>query len=97
MTEALILDEAKRIVYTDRNESYGTPMANHQRTADLWTSFLATGYKFTPRDVCMFNILQKVSRDRHMPGRDNAVDIAGYAENAELCVPFTHPATPKKS
>ena len=37
------------------------------------------------RDACMFNILQKVSREANATKRDNLVDIAGYAANAEKC------------
>ena len=36
------------------------------------------------RDVCMLNILQKVSRDANLRVHDNLVDIAGYARNAEM-------------
>lgn len=36
------------------------------------------------RDVCMLNILQKASRDANLRVRDNLVDIAGYARNAEM-------------
>lgn len=78
-----ILDEAKSIVYGDRQKSYGTPLDNHTRTAEMWSAFL--GVPITARDVCMLNVLQKVSRDRHAPKRDNCVDGAGYFENAEMC------------
>ncbi len=36
-------------------------------------------------DVCMFNVLQKVSRHANFRKRDNYVDIAGYARNGEQC------------
>ena len=35
-------------------------------------------------DVCMLNILQKVSRLAHTRQRDGLVDIAGFARNAEM-------------
>jgi hypothetical protein len=78
-----ILEEAASIVSGARNADYGTPLDNHQRTADLWSAYL--GVTVSPRMVCMMNVLQKVSRDAHAPKRDNLVDIAGYARNAELC------------
>ena len=74
---------AVRAVYGERNFSYGEPRINHERTAQLWSAYL--GIKVTPRQVCMMNILQKISRDRHREIPDNLVDIAGYAENAHLC------------
>lgn len=78
-----ILAEAEAIVHGSRQADYGTPLANHSRTAALWSAYL--GIPVTARQVCMLNILQKVSRDVHHSKRDNLVDIAGYAENANLC------------
>lgn len=66
----------------ERGRHYGTAIGNHGRTADLWSAFL--GVTITARQVCMMNILQKVSREAHSAQRDNLVDIAGYARNAEL-------------
>lgn len=84
---ATVLEEAAQIVDGPRRETYGDPKENHARTAALWNAYLTSGPEFvlTARDVCMLNILQKISRDRHCPKRDNLVDIAGYARNAELC------------
>lgn len=85
-----VLAEASEIVSGARQATYGRPIDNHQRTANLWNAYLAvlpgeSPQPLTPRDVCMLNILQKISRDRFQPKRDNLVDIAGYAENAQLC------------
>ena len=77
-----VLVEAYEVVHTARAADYGTPHANHKQTAELWSAYL--GYAITPRQVCILNILQKVSRDAFRVKRDNMVDIAGYAENAEL-------------
>jgi len=77
-----VLLEAHAIVYGARQDRYGTPSDNHARTAALWSAYL--GCPITARQVCVLNILQKVSRDAHTPGRDNAVDIAGYAECLEI-------------
>lgn len=89
-----VLTEAASVVNGPRRADYGTPLENHQRTADLWNAYLRHPSvdevrlkPITPRDVCMLNILQKISRDRFCPKRDNLVDIAGYAENAHLCEP----------
>ena len=83
MTNPSILAEAEAIVHGDRQADYGTPLENHSRTAALWSAYL--GHPVTARQVCMLNILQKISRDVHHSKRDNLVDIAGYAENANLC------------
>jgi hypothetical protein len=82
-----ILDEAKTIVHDPRRVSYGDPAVNHTRTAAMWNAYL--GSRLTQameaRDVCMLNILQKVSREANQPKRDNLTDIAGFAANAEMC------------
>jgi hypothetical protein len=80
-----VLTEAASIVKGARQWDYGTPADNHGRTAAMWSAYL--GVPITARDVCMMNVLQKVSRYRHSPHRDSLVDIAGYARNAELCQP----------
>jgi hypothetical protein len=85
-----ILSEAARIVGGDRHAIYGAPAENHQCTADLATSFFRRRYgssfpALTAEDVCMFNILQKCAREANTPKRDNRVDLAGYAENLDLC------------
>jgi len=80
-----ILDVAKTLVNGDRQHAYGVPEVNHERTAELWSAYLGPDYHLTAHDVCMLNILQKVSRLAHAPTRDGHVDIAGYAENAERC------------
>ncbi len=77
-----ILTEAAHLVHGERRAAYGDPSVNHGRTADLWSSYL--GVPITPRQVCMMNILQKISRDAFAPKHDNLVDIAGYAANAEM-------------
>jgi hypothetical protein len=77
-----ILAEAGDVVHGDRRKDYGSPLENHDRTAKLWSGYL--GVPVTAEDVCMLNILQKVSRAKHALKRDNLVDIAGYAANVEL-------------
>ncbi len=41
-------------------------------------------------DVCVLNILQKLSRGRHKMTRDTLVDVAGYARNMEMLAPDHH-------
>ena len=91
-----ILDEAAKAVDGPRRSTYGHPRDNHGRTAALWSAFL--GIKIDARQVCMLNILQKVSRDAHgVAHHDTLVDIAGYARNAEMLeedeVSYRYPTT----
>lgn len=76
-----ILEEAMKITSDDRPSAYGSPAENHGKTAAFWSAYL--GVQISARQVCMMNILQKISRDTHSPARDNLVDIAGYAQNIE--------------
>jgi hypothetical protein len=81
-TPNTILDEAARITTADRNQDYGTPLDNHGRTAAFWSDYL--GITITPEQVCMLNVLQKISRSMEKTTRDTLVDIAGYARNIEM-------------
>lgn len=88
MPEKNILEEALRIVDGDRGKFYGHPLDNHGNTAEFWAAYLERrfGVKVTlnARDVCLMQILLKVSRDANMPKEDNLVDICGYARNAQM-------------
>ena len=93
-----ILDEADQIVHGERHEAYGPPALNHGCTAFLWWAYLQRRMKhpdfqgLEARDVCLMNILQKISRDANCPKRDNLVDIIGYAENAQRMEDGSHEA-----
>ncbi len=82
-----IAEEASGIVTGARRESYGTPLDNHSRTAEFWTTFVKTAIKkgyLSPEDICYMNILQKVARTMENDKRDNGADIVGYALNVEI-------------
>lgn len=85
-----VLDEANDLVNGVRQEKYGHPSANHGATAEMWTTYLerrgllVEGAVIDGHDVCILNILQKTSRDANVRQRDNLVDIAGFALNAEM-------------
>jgi len=77
-----ILQRATEIVDGDRQHDYGHPYVNHTRTADYFSTYL--GKIVTAEDVCILNILQKVSRNQNRPSHDSILDIAGYARNVEM-------------
>ena len=72
----------------DRNRDYGHPDDNHGCTAELWNAWLLRrASPFGAVDVCVFNILQKLSRLAETPDHlDSWRDIAGYAQNAAWCL-----------
>ena len=77
MKNNTILDEAKEIIYGDREKTYGDPAKNLNQIASLWALYL--NKSISPQDVCMMMILLKVARQSNAYTRDNLVDIAGYA------------------
>ena len=83
-----VLLDANDLVAGERQEEYGHPSQNHCCTAAMITAYLTRkgilNKPLTARDVCMINVLQKVSRDAFKEKRDNLVDIAGWARNAEM-------------
>jgi hypothetical protein len=82
------LDALRDTVTVQRAVAYGTPQENHGRTAALWSAYL--GREVSAHDVCMLNVLQKVSRAAHSVSYDTVLDIAGYAMNAMIL--FAGPA-----
>lgn len=80
---ALVLREAERLTTGDRNVTYGSPTANFENTADLWTvllqPLLKEGARLEPRHVADLMVALKLARNMTVPKRDNFVDIAGYA------------------
>jgi hypothetical protein len=78
-----ILLTALRITKGDRNASYGPPDQDFQRTAAMWSAI--KGVPFEAREVALFMIALKLSRETHQRKLDNWIDIAGYARCGSLC------------
>lgn len=90
-----VLKAATSAITGDRNNQYGDPLDDFQRTA---TALNAMGYRrvhkggsyaLAAHDIAVIQIMVKLSRLAHTPAkRDSWVDIAGYAgcgaEVAEL-------------
>ena len=86
--EPTILDEAKALVWGDRNAAYGHPADDYARTGAIWGALLHEWAKKsasseTPIPIpaelaalCMVGV--KLSREVNAPKRDNRVDGAGY-------------------
>ena len=78
MNRGKILDEAKRLIASDRQEVYGDPSENHQRIADLWSVYLET--EISPSQVALCLCLVKISRLMATPNHsDSFIDLAAYA------------------
>lgn len=78
-----ILDDAKDIIYGDREKTYGAPDKNLKAIAGYWANHLNTRFgtynDITPEDVCIMMVLLKVARlGNDQQHRDSKVDAAGY-------------------
>lgn len=79
-----ILDEAKEIIYGDREKTYGHPSKNLEVIASFWGDYIGT--TLSSKDVAVMMILLKVARLRNdINHRDSVVDICGYAGLIERC------------
>lgn len=83
MNRADCLDEAKRIICQDRNNSYGEPEDSFTAIAVFWTVYLRQAHNtvtvISAEDVAWMMVLLKISRQTHKHKEDNFVDAAGYA------------------
>lgn len=85
-TKETVLHEAERIIYGDREKTYGSPSKNLKVIAEMWNAYLGNEVCLTAQDVCVMMILLKAARLRNTPGhRDSVVDTCGYAALIERC------------
>lgn len=75
-------DEAKALVFGDREDDYGHPRRSFTRIAALWSVLLGDkledGEWIAPDDVARMMVAFKLSRDVSNAKRDNRVDAIGY-------------------
>lgn len=77
------LEEAQRLVHGDRGQAYGHPIEDYTRTGRMWGAILGLP-DIDPRLCCLMMAAVKISREVNAPKRDNRVDLAGYAECAQM-------------
>ena len=91
MESKSVLDEAKEIIYGDREKTYGHPAKNLTTIAMMWSMYLgarldAANSVLSPQDVSVMMVLLKCARLANDPShRDSVVDICGYAALIERC------------
>lgn len=74
--ENTILDTAKKAVYGDRQDDYGSVKDNFTMIAKLWSPI--AGIEITPQQVGLMMVQVKIARQMFKPKTDNLVDGAGY-------------------
>ena len=78
-----VLDDAKDIIYGDREKTYGAPDKNLVAIAGYWSNYLFTRFgvyhDITGADVCIMMVLLKAARlGNNLTHRDSLVDAVGY-------------------
>jgi len=88
-TRAALLDEAKELITGDRNNQYGPPAQDFQRSAAALNAYGYRGPQGRPlvaHDIAIMIMAVKISRLMWTPGnRDSWVDLAGYASCGYEC------------
>lgn len=80
-----VLAEAQRIVFGDRQKTYGHPLHDYTQQAALWSALLMHKLKepMTAHEAALCMVLLKARRSLTSPmHRDSYTDMAGYAEVA---------------
>ena len=83
-----VLKEAHKIIYDDREKTYGKPSKNLDTIAKMWNAYItALGERdLNAKDVATMMILLKAARlANDQTHRDSVVDICGYAALIERC------------
>jgi len=79
-----LLQEAREIIYGDREQTHGEPQKNLRAIADIWTALIGT--RISPEQVCLMMIGLKLARAANQPRhREHWLDTIGYAALAERC------------
>lgn len=73
------LREAARLISSERNKQYGSPVDNFSRIAKIWSVILNT--EVSSEDVAMCMVGLKMARYASKSGYqpDTWIDVAGYA------------------
>jgi hypothetical protein len=77
-----------------RHMTYGDPLENAERTARLFK--ILTGVVITPLQVVQLMLCVKLSREANYHGRDNLVDVCGYADCINYIIERTEERTNDK-
>lgn len=77
-----VLEEANKIIYGDREETYGNPSKNLDRIAAQWSLYIYQKYGLIVglncEDVCWMMTDLKKARQMNAYKRDNLTDAIGY-------------------
>jgi|SRR3990167_5579770 len=83
MQPLTVFEEGRRLVYGPRQEAYGHPYDDFAATGRMWGAILGIP-DIPPATVGLMMAALKIRREAYRHGRDNLVDLAGYAGAVEL-------------
>lgn len=90
-----VLEEAQRIIYGDREQTYGHPAKNFENIAAFWNAYIkmkrGVDANIDPDDVALMMALMKIARQTHKAVRDNITDICGYAACVQKIADYANP------
>ena len=88
MPKRLAVEEALELICGPRMQFYGPPQENLEDIAASWTPYVKRAIEtkggLDGTDVCMLMVILKAVRQVRGYHRDSVVDVAGYAEIAEV-------------
>ncbi len=77
-----LADEAKKLVFGDRNVQYGSPAQDYERVSKVWSGLLCNKLKLgeclTKEEALMMMAALKLCREFHKHKDDNIIDAHGY-------------------
>ena len=84
MDSTKILDTARKLVSSDRNDTHGEKVANHENIARLWSGYLQNKTQINiiilPEDVANLMTLLKIARTQLGKfNPDDFIDMCGYS------------------
>jgi len=90
----LDLEEAAKLTSGDRNQAYGNPVSNFQRTAAIFNAI--TGQNLTAYEASLFMVATKLARLETSPlKQDNYVDAMAYLGIVHECAEAEKREAPK--
>jgi hypothetical protein len=76
------IEEANKIIYGDREQTYGHPSVNLVKIAEQWSLYIQQKYMadcvLNAEDVCWMMAQLKMVRQMNANKKDNLVDAIGY-------------------
>ena len=87
-----MLRKAEQLVANGRNNEYGEPTDNMQRTAEMLAAYFGnrSGRSIEAEDVAAIGVILKLGRLAHNPAHEDSwTDIAGYAAIGYECIKKT--------